>query len=221
MSEVPPEIENAREFCRSAGIEVAAWGQDTLLVKAESPDRAEQIATQLRQLGFESVEDEDDLKAGLLLVSRNPSTIRAKQASFDISRRRWDELMVPLVWGAGSFIFFRYSTIERPPVSWLNAALGASLLALFLWEGSRIWGWKIEILPGELRVRRRYRWTSIPWNQICAVETVPSRARDQEAIIVRLSSNDLESLGAFNFAFARNARDRLRVELAKKRGEVK
>lgn len=88
-------------------------------------------------------------------------------------------------------------------------------LALFIFYGIRIWGWALEILPQELRVRRR--WKAIAWDQISAVETAPGFGRDQELVILKLVSGVPENLGSFWFAFARNLRDRLRYELAAKK----
>jgi hypothetical protein len=68
-----------REFCETAGIEIMGWDPDTLLVKAESPERAEEVASQLRSFGFEAIEDEADAEAGMLLLSRNRAATIAKQ----------------------------------------------------------------------------------------------------------------------------------------------
>jgi len=56
------------------------WGTDTLLVKAESPGRAEEVASQLRSFGFEAtIQDEADTEAGMLLVSRNRAATITQQ----------------------------------------------------------------------------------------------------------------------------------------------
>jgi len=49
-----------------------AWGADTLVVQAKSPEIASQISNQLRQLGFKPVEDEADNYAGILTLSLKP-----------------------------------------------------------------------------------------------------------------------------------------------------
>ena len=49
-----------------------AWGPETLVVEAKSPELATQIADQLRQLGFKAVEDEADSYAGMLTLSLKP-----------------------------------------------------------------------------------------------------------------------------------------------------
>ena len=46
-----------------------AWGPDTLVVEAKSPEIASQTSNQLRQLGFKVVEDEADSYAGMLTLS--------------------------------------------------------------------------------------------------------------------------------------------------------
>jgi hypothetical protein len=42
--EKPPWLDEARNFCRSAGITIMGWGPNLLTVEAKSPERAEQIA---------------------------------------------------------------------------------------------------------------------------------------------------------------------------------
>jgi hypothetical protein len=64
------------------------WGPDMLTVEAKSQDRAKEIASQLGQLGFKAIENEDNAYAGMLDLSKNPGEIQARIASFDISRRR-------------------------------------------------------------------------------------------------------------------------------------
>ena len=49
-----------------------AWGPDTLVVSAKSPEVATQLSLQLRQLGFKAVEDEADIYAGILTLSLKP-----------------------------------------------------------------------------------------------------------------------------------------------------
>jgi len=68
--ETPPWLERAREFCRTAGITIAAWGPHALVVEAKTPERAEEITAQLASLGFQVVQDENDAYAGLLTFSR-------------------------------------------------------------------------------------------------------------------------------------------------------
>ena len=59
-----------REFCKTAGISIMAWGPDALVVEAKSPEHREEVARQLQPLGFEPVEDEDDAYAGMLTLKR-------------------------------------------------------------------------------------------------------------------------------------------------------
>jgi hypothetical protein len=70
--ENPDWLPQVREFCRNAGITIMAWGADTLVVEAKSPELAAQISHQLRQLGFKAVEDEADSYAGILTLSLKP-----------------------------------------------------------------------------------------------------------------------------------------------------
>jgi hypothetical protein len=72
MSKGKPDwLEQTRDFCRGAGITIMAWGPQTLVVEAKSPERAKEIASQLAQLGFAAIEDENDSYAGMLSLSRN------------------------------------------------------------------------------------------------------------------------------------------------------
>lgn len=64
-----------------------------------------------------------------------------------------------------------------------------------------------------LNIRRRYRWTLIPWDQDHAIKTALSSRTRQERVVVTLASGAPERLGTFDVAFARNLRDRLRYEL--------
>jgi hypothetical protein len=75
----PDWFRGIHEFCRTARIEIMGWGPDTLIVKAESPGRAVEVASQLRSFGFEAIEDEADAEAGILLLSRNRAATIAKQ----------------------------------------------------------------------------------------------------------------------------------------------
>ena len=68
----PDWLPQVREFCRDAKIKIMAWGSETLVVEAKSPESASQIAHQLRQLGFKAVEDQSDSYAGILTLSLAP-----------------------------------------------------------------------------------------------------------------------------------------------------
>ena len=76
--EKPSWLLEISEFCRSAGIKIMTWGPDTEVVEAKSEDRAKEIASQLGQLGFKVVEDEDDAYAAMLSLSRNTMTTQGK-----------------------------------------------------------------------------------------------------------------------------------------------
>ena len=72
MANDPDWLPQVREFCSRAKIKIMAWGPDTLVVGAKSPEIASQISHQLRQLGFKAVEDEADSYAGILTLSLKP-----------------------------------------------------------------------------------------------------------------------------------------------------
>lgn len=82
-----------------------AWGPSVLCVEAKSPARASGAASQLATLGFKPIASEDDAKAGILSLSKDPDAIQAKITSFDLSRRRWDERIEPLIWAGCAIVF--------------------------------------------------------------------------------------------------------------------
>jgi len=73
--------------------------------------------------------------------------------------------------------------------------------------------------PEELRVRRNFRWSTIPWTQIQAAETGSAGGRNEEAVTLTLTSNTRLRLGTFGYRFARVLRDRLRKEINQRRRE--
>ena len=75
----PDWFREIQGFCRTANVEIMGWGPDTLLVKAESQERAEKVASQLRSFGFEAIQDEADTEAGMLLLSRNRAATITQQ----------------------------------------------------------------------------------------------------------------------------------------------
>jgi hypothetical protein len=121
--------------------------------------------------------------------------------------------VLPLIWGGVSLNCIYSSATQHLPWARFNAGIGLALLVLFVWDGCRIWGWKLEMLPHGLRVRRRFRWSTIPWKKISSVESVPIWVRNQEAVALKLASHSSERLGAFNDVFAHILRDRLRTEI--------
>jgi hypothetical protein len=113
----PTWLARARELCGSSGIKIAGWGEDTLVVHAESPERARKIATDLASLGFQSVEDDDDVQAGLLTLSRNPAATAARQrtdrlAASDFSRRPVTDRLTPVVEASLSIVCFRFGATQ-------------------------------------------------------------------------------------------------------------
>ena len=222
--EEPDWLRGTKEFCRSARIEVMGWGPETLVVKAESPERARQVASQLRSLGLEPIEDKDDAEAGLLLLSRNPAATLAKQndgrISVDVLRRPWNERLGPILAGALALWFF-WERLTQPASKGRNAFLVSAFLLISLWDASRAWGWKLEMSPEELRMRRYFRWTGVPWAQISAADATASGwGRGQETITLTLRSGEKRSLGSFGYRFARQLRDRLSTEIAQRRAST-
>ena len=224
MSKAQPDwLPELRKFCHNAGIEISGWGPDTLVVQAKSPERARQISSQLQSFGFAPVESEDDTEAGMLLLSKNPVATRAKEAksraSADLSRRPLFARALPALEALFCIWLFWFSSRQPLQKSWPYAACASIALILFLWDVGRTWGWKLQMAPGELRVRRYFRWNVIPWAQIRAVEvsSVRSRGSVLEAVTLKLASNTTLRLGVFGYVGARALRDRIREELAQRR----
>lgn len=195
------------------------WRPNLLTVEAKSDGRAQEITSQLAQLGFKVIENEDDAYAGMLNLSKNPEAVQSKIASFDISRRRWDEQIMPAIFGLCAVgLLFSGSRGDDPRNSpFVTIPLGILSAGMFLWQAPQIWGWRLELSPNELRIRRLFRWTAVPWDQITAVDSTSRSGRQQESVVLRLSPHSKEILGTFNAAFAHNLRDRLRYELEQRR----
>lgn len=221
--EKPAWLQQVREFCRTAGIEICGWGSDTLVVETKSPDRAEQITSQLRAFGFDLVENDAD--SGTLLLSLNPAATRAKEkecsASFDLSRRLMRERIVPVFEALLGICLFWYSVTTPPPKSERFTALAWLILIVFLVDAGRLWGWALRMSPAELQVRRYFRWSAIPWTQIRGVELTSGRSPYQQGVTLALAPDGKLRLGAFAYPFARALRDRLRQEIAKQQAESK
>ena len=217
--DTPDWLAQTQDFCRSVGISIMAWGPNLLTVEAKTPELAKSIASQLAELGFKVIENEDNEYAGMLDLSKNPEAVQDKIAAFDISRRRWDERIEPIFWGVcgAGLLFSGFKGGNATNALSAMLPLGAVCVILFFWRALIIWGWALKLSPDALSVRRFFRWTSIPWSEIAAIECKHATGRQQEAVFVELTTHSRESLGAFNVAFARNLRDRLRCELAQRR----
>jgi len=163
----------------------------------------------------------------MLLLSRNPFATRANQcesqASFDLSRQPVIRRVVPAFEAALSIACFWFSTTQAVPKSWFDAAIGSIFLIVFLWDGGRVWGWGLLMSPEELRVRRYFRWSVIPWAQIRAVETKTKYARGSAyvTVTVALASKSRLRVGTFGDPFGSALRDRLREEIAQRQREQK
>jgi hypothetical protein len=218
----PLWLPEACEFCRGSGIKIVGWGPDLLTVEAKSDERAKEIASQMERLGFQVVKNEDNAEAGLLDLSKNPQAVAAMVAAHqkDVSRRRWDEQIEPLVWALGSLLLVPgLSTNPARNSRPIDLVLGLLSVTLFFWDGARIWGWRLAIGADGVRIRRYFQWATIPWEQIRSVENLSS-GRSQEAVFVHLTTHGSERLGSFFVPFARNLRDRLRMEIAQRRGSA-
>jgi hypothetical protein len=93
-----------------------------------------------------------------------------------------------------------------------SQVLAALFFGVFLWDGARIWGWRLRINSNGVAVRRYFRWTAVPWDQIRAVDTAGARSRNQEAVMLNTWNGRLR-LGGFGYQFARALRDHLREEI--------
>ena len=72
----PAWLPEAQQFCRNSGIKIVGWGPDTLTVEAKSEDRAKEIASQLGQLGFKAIKNEDNTLHQERVVSQKSGTGR-------------------------------------------------------------------------------------------------------------------------------------------------
>jgi len=100
------------------------------------------------------------------------------------------------------------------PKLWLFFALGASLSC----DAIRILGWKLEMTPEYLRIRRYFLWRSIPWTQILKIGVGDTWGRGgQKAVRLDVTSQPMTSLGAFPEPFALAVRDSLQTELNRRR----
>jgi hypothetical protein len=128
------------------------------------------------------------------------------------------EQILPLIYAVCSLLLIPqlYDKGGRDPY-WLGFPIGLISLIMFFREATRIWGWKLELLPEGIHVRRNFRWTTIPWEQIHSIQDADAGGRT-ESVNVKLLAHHSERLGTFNVAFARRLRDRLRTELSRRRG---
>ena len=213
----PTWLGEARDICRKAKIKIAGHGADALVVYAEPPVRAAEVSSLLAPLGLRPVQDEDDTQAGLLTLSRDPERLRAteRQAGIrrysDFSRRPVAEQLPPILW---LLLFFCsvWLSLTQPASRGGTIALFGSFL-LFVGDGARIWGWSVRPQTDGLAMRRYFRWTVVPWNEISAVETGTALSRYQEAVILTTRNGSMR-MGTFSYKFARVLRDHLREEVA-------
>lgn len=208
---VPPWLSETQQFCESAHITIMGWGPELLSVEAKSPQRARQIASLLAPLGFHTIEDEADAYAGILNLSPNPAGLRAQMPGTDIARRPLGESVEPLIWAFCSVLVVPGLDPGAPLRYWEGLPFGILALGLFLWEASRVWGWRLALTAESVHVRRFFRWKAIPWREIRAVEMVYD-GRRQERVVLQLEGEKQECLGTFSSEFAKELRNRLREE---------
>jgi hypothetical protein len=210
-SAAPPWLNETQQFCQSAQITIMGWGPNLLSVEAKSPQRAQQIASQLAPLGFHIIENEADAYAGILNLSPNPAAFPAQVRGVDISRRPLSESVEPLLWALCSVLVIPGLNPGAPERYWEGLPFGILALCLFFWEATRVWGWRLAFSANAVHVRRRFLWTAIPWQEIRAVEMVYDGKR-QERVILLLAHQKREILGTFSYQFAQELRNRLRDE---------
>jgi hypothetical protein len=78
--ENPPWLQEARDFCGTSGIKIMGGGPSLLTVEGLTDERASTIASQLAQLGFKVVPNDDSAEAGMLDLSKNPEAIQSQIA---------------------------------------------------------------------------------------------------------------------------------------------
>lgn len=128
----------------------------------------------------------------------------------DLSKRPRLERVGSVIELAFLILLAAYSCVSTKP--WLSVALAV----LFLWDAVRVISWKLEITPQELRVRRYFVWSTIPWKQIRTVALGDTWGRGQKAARLGLTSRQTLSLGAFGSSFASVLCDGLRAEISQR-----
>ena len=219
----PDWLPEVRDFCRRSSITISGWGAETLVVEVKSPQKVTEVSSLLGQFGFQPMPSDDDKEAGLLLLSRDPSATLAKQVSLNTSRLPWIERIIPLFEAALAVWFFWLAATQPRPNSWRYAGFGTIILLVTLWDFSRTWGWQLEASPEGLRLQRYFRWSTLPWSGIRAVDVTPVRSRggNREAVKLTLANDHTIRLGVFGYAFARALRNRLRSELSQRQPNIR
>ena len=216
----PAWLKEAREVCRQAGIKIAALGNESLVVYLGSSRRAAEVASQLAPLGLQPMNDEDDDSAGLLTLCRDPEGARAKQRETptprysDFSKPPVLDRLTPALEFLFSILSF-WLGITQFQRFWILIPFAAVLLVKSIWNGARIWGWSVYSQSAGLALRRHFRWTVIPWDQINSVESRShyGRGQDRETVTLITRGRSLR-LGTFGYPFARALRDYLRDQIA-------
>lgn len=211
----PTWLPQTRQYCKSAGIRIVAWGPNLLTVEAKSDQRAKLIASELATFGFHPVEAAENADSGLLDLSKNPDAVRAQIAKYDVTHPCWQDAAQPVAWGACSLLLIPglFAGADPREPYWLIAPLGIGALVMFLHEAARIWGWRAEFTDDALRVRRNFRWATIPWANIASVYTKDKPGRE-DTVRLALNSNERVSVGTFYAPFAHALRDEVRARIS-------
>jgi len=146
----------------------------------------------------------------LLSVSTHSPDVRIV-GSVDISTLPRVQRVSSVIEIAFSVLCFGYGVIA--PKHWQSVALGA----LLSWDAIRILGWKLEMTPEYLRIRRYFLWRSIPWVQILKIGVGDTWGRGQKAVRLDVTSQPMTILGAFPEPFARAVSDCLQSEINRRR----
>jgi hypothetical protein len=218
----PAWLAETKQYCESAGIPIVAWGPNLITVEARGSVRAKEVATQMGALGFQEIPCAGNVRAGLLDLSKDPIALREEaharihgRNAFDLTHPCWQDTIQPAVWLLLSMLLIPGLMTGDDPREpyWLIAPLGFATLAMFLHEGARIWGWRMEITDAGVRVRRNFFWKEIPWEAIERVSPCVSRGHER-SVTLTLADTHRESLGTFFSPFAQQLRTKLESELA-------
>ena len=218
----PAWLAETKQYCESAGIPIVAWGPNLLTVEARGLARAKEVAAQMGALGFQEIPCAGNSRAGLLDLSKDPAALRAEahartygRGSFDLTRPCWQDTIQPAVWLLFSMLLIPGLVAGDDPREpyWLIAPLGLATLVMFVHEGTRIWGWRMEMSDAGVRVRRNFMWKEIPWSAIERVSPCASRGRER-SVTLTLADAHRESLGTFFSPFAQQLRAKIEAELA-------
>jgi hypothetical protein len=209
----PIWLAETRQFCQGAGIPIVGYGPNLLTVEARGKERAQEITSQLSSLGFQAIDNRGNTYAGLLDLSKNPGALHEQLHHFDVTHSCWQDSAQPFIWAIGALLLIPWllNSDPREPY-WMVAPLGLGSLAMFVYEASRIWGYRAEFTHDALRVRRYFSWRAYSWTHILSVHTKRCSSRSESVTLV-CTPRDREVLGTFFGPFASALRDRIAAEM--------